>query len=140
MIHTAKGTFQVKLSPEPPYDESEGVSLGRVVLDKTFQGDLVGSSQGQMIGARSRDVKGSAGYVAIERVVGSLDGREGSFVLQHFGVMTRGTGELTVSVVPDTGTGGLSGIAGRMKIEITDGKHFYTFEYSFDPPPPTAAS
>jgi Protein of unknown function (DUF3224) len=84
-----------------------------------------------MIGARS-DVKGSAGYVAIERVVASLAGRSGTFVLQHFGVMTRGTGELTVSVVPDTGTAGLRGISGNMKIEIVDGKHFYGFEYRFE--------
>jgi hypothetical protein len=136
MARTAKGTFEVKLSPEPPYDESDGVSLGRVALDKIFVGELTATSTGQMIGARSREVKGSAGYVAIERVVGSLEGREGSFVLQHFGVMTRGTGELKVSVVPDTGTGGLSGIAGRMNIEIVDGKHYYTFEYSFDALPP----
>ncbi|HEY4160279.1 MAG TPA: DUF3224 domain-containing protein, partial [Polyangiaceae bacterium] len=100
------------------------------------EGDLVATSTGQMIGARSREVKASAGYVAIERVVGSLEGRQGSFVLQHSGVMTRGIGELTVTVVPDTGTAGLSGIAGRMNIEIADGKHYYTLEYDFGAPPP----
>src|SRR5205823_1355074 len=109
MTRAAKGTFEVTLNSEPPYDVSDGVSLGRVFLDKKFQGDLEATSTGQMIGARS-EVKGSAGYVAIERVVGSLGGRAGSFVLQHFGVMTRGTGELKVSVVPDTGTGELRGI------------------------------
>jgi len=131
MTRTAKGTFEVTLNSEPPYEESDGVSLGRVLLTKKFQGDLEATSSGQMIGARS-EVKGSAGYVAIERVTGSLDRRSGSFVLQHFGVMTRGTGELKVSVVPDTGTGELRGIAGRMNIEIVAGKHYYTFEYSFE--------
>jgi len=131
MTRTARGTFEVTLNSEPPYEESEGVSLARVFLSKKFQGDLEATSTGQMIGARSA-VKGSAGYVAIERVVGSIDGRAGSFVLQHFGVMTRGTGELKVSVVPDTGTGELCGIAGRMNIEIVAGKHCYSFEYSFE--------
>jgi hypothetical protein len=106
-----------------------------VSIEKEFKGDLEGTSSVQMIGARS-EVQGSAGYVAIERVMASLDGRAGSFVLQHFGVMTRGTGELKVSVVPDTGTGDLRGIAGRMSIEIALGKHYYTFEYSFDALPP----
>jgi hypothetical protein len=110
---------------------SDGVSLGRVSIKKQFTGDLEGTSSAEMIGARG-EVKGSAGYVAIERIVGSLGGRSGSFVLQHFGVMTRGTGELTVSVVPDTGTGELRGLAGRMKIDIVEGKHLYTFEYGFE--------
>jgi len=135
MTRTAKGTFQVELRREPPYDVSDGVSLGRTAIDKIFSGDLRGTSTAQMLSAAG-EVKGSAGYVAIERFVGSLDGRTGSFVLQHFGVMTRGTGELKVSVVPDTGTGELRGIAGRLNIEIKDGRHEYVFEYSFEALPP----
>jgi hypothetical protein len=131
MTREAKGSFEVSMSPEPPYDVSDGVSLGRVSIKKQFKGDLEATSSAEMIGARG-EIKGSAGYVAIERVVGSLGGRSGGFVLQHFGVMTRGTGELTVSVVPDTGTGELRGIAGRMKIDIVEGKHLYAFEYSFE--------
>jgi hypothetical protein len=131
MTRTAKGTFDVKMNREPPYEVSDGVSLGRVSIEKTFHGELTGTSTAQMLAAGS-EVKGSAGYVAIERVSGSIEGRAGSFVLQHFGVMTRGTGELKVSVVPDTGTGALRGIAGRLNIEIVDGKHHYSFEYSFE--------
>jgi hypothetical protein len=135
MTRTAKGTFQVELRREPPYEVSDGVSLGRTAIDKIFSGDLRGTSSAQMLSAAG-EVKGSAGYVAIERFVGSLDGRSGSFVLQHFGVMTRGTAELKVSVVPDTGTGELRGIAGRLNIEIKDGRHEYVFEYSFEALPP----
>ena len=135
MTHTAKGTFEVNMNREPPYDVSDGVSLGRSSIGKKFTGDLVATSTAQMLAAGS-GVKGSAGYVALERVTGSIDGRTGSFVLQHLGVMTRGTGELKVSVVPDTGTGELCGIAGRMTIEIIEGKHYYTFEYSFEALPP----
>jgi hypothetical protein len=134
MTRAAKGTFQVTMNPEPPYDVSDGVSLGRIAIAKEFSGDLVGTSSVQMIAARG-EVKTSAGYVALERVLGVLDGRKGSFVLQHFGVMTRGKPELTVLVVPDTGTADLVGIAGRMTIEIVEGKHFYSFEYHFDAPP-----
>jgi hypothetical protein len=135
MTRTAKGSFQVEIRREPPYDVSQGVSLARAAVDKTFSGDLQGTSSAQMLSAGG-EVNGSAGYVAIERFVGSVEGRSGSFVLQHFGVMTRGTGELKVSVVPDTGTGDLRGIAGRLNIEISDGRHDYTFEYSFDALPP----
>ena len=134
MTRTAKGTFQVSMNPEPPYDVSDGVSLGRVTLSKVFSGELEGTSSAQMIAARG-EVKASAGYVAIERFVGTIDGRKGSFILQHFGVMTRGKGDLTVSVVPDTGTAELTGIAGRMRIQIVDGTHFYSFDYRFEPAP-----
>jgi hypothetical protein len=102
-----------------------------VSLKKQFTGDLEASSSAEMIGARS-EVKGSAGYVAIERVVGTLSGRTGSFVLQHSGTMTRGKGELSVSVVPDSGTGELKGISGKMTIEISEGKHSYSFEYAIE--------
>jgi hypothetical protein len=127
-MHRASGTFEVTMSPEPPYDVNEGASIGRVSIEKRFSGDLEASSKVQMIGARS-EVKGSAGYVAIERVDGSLNGRTGTFVLQHSGTMTRGKGDLSVTVVPDSGTGELKSITGRMTIEIVEGKHLYTFEY-----------
>ncbi|MES1178648.1 MAG: DUF3224 domain-containing protein [Myxococcales bacterium] len=130
---SAAGTFAVTMNPEPPYDVNEGASIGRVSIKKQFSGDLEAVSSVEMIGARS-EVKGSAGYVAIERVSGVLHGRSGTFVLQHSGTMTRGKGELSVTVVPDSGTGELKGLAGRMTIEIVEGKHLYGFEYTFDAP------
>jgi len=98
-------------------------------IDNQFHGDLEATSKGTMIAAMG-SVKGSAGYVAIERVNGTLEGRAGNFVLQHSGTMTRGVQELSVTVVPDTGTGELTGIAGRMNLIVTDGKHSYEFHYS----------
>ena len=130
---SASGTFAVTMNPEPPYDVNEGASIGRVSIKKQFAGDLEGSSSVEMIGARS-EVKGSAGYVAIERVSGTLHGRAGTFVLQHSGTMTRGRGELSVSVVPDSGTAELKGLSGRMTIEIVEGKHLYGFEYALEAP------
>lgn len=130
-MHRASGTFEVTMSPEPPYDTNEGASIARVSIEKRFVGDLEATSHVQMIGARS-ETKGSAGYVAIERVTGSLHGRSGTFVLQHSGTMTRGKGELSVTVVPDSGTAELKTIAGRMTIEIVEGKHLYTFEYTLE--------
>ena len=129
MVTTANGAFDVVMTAEPPYDVAEGASLGRASFSKTFHGDLSATSTVQMLGARS-DTKGSAGYVAIERVIGSLHGKTGSFVLQHSGTMTRGEGTLTVTVVPDSGSGELRSIAGKMTIDIKDGKHFYAFEYT----------
>jgi hypothetical protein len=126
---TARGTFDVKLSPQGSDDKAEGSALGSLSLDKRFHGNLEGSSKGTMLTALT-DVKGSAGYVAIERVTGTLHGRSGSFVLQHTGVMTRGAQQLTVAVVPDSGTGQLVGIAGNMDIIIADGKHSYNFQYT----------
>ena len=131
MISRAVGSFEVSMSPEPPYDVNEGASIGRVSLKKQFTGDLEASSSAEMIGARS-ELKGSAGYVAIERVSGALHGRSGSFVLQHSGTMSRGKGELSVTVVPDSATLELKGLSGKMTIEIVDGKHAYTFDYSLD--------
>src|SRR5258708_4180559 len=112
MTLPAVGTFEVAMNPEPPYDVNEGASIGRVSIKKQF---LEASSSVEMIGART-EVNGSAGYVAIERVTGSLRGQSGSFVLQHSGTMKRGKGELSVTVVPDSGTGELKGIAGKMNI------------------------
>ncbi len=125
----AKGTFEVKMSPEPPYDTADGVSLGRIAIEKVFVGELEATSTVNMISARSAAVPNSAGYVAIERVRGSLAGRAGSFVLQHSGTMTRGVPTLALTVVPDSGTGELATLSGKMAIDIIDGKHFYTFEY-----------
>ena len=120
----ATGTFDVKVVPLA----ADGL-LGRMSIDKQFQGDLAGSSSGEMLTAGT-EVKGSAGYVAIERVTGELHGRKGTFVLQHKGVMTRGSPDLTVIVVPDSGTDELQGLAGNLDIIIADGKHSYEFEYT----------
>jgi hypothetical protein len=122
----AKGTFDVKLSPQEAGDQP---FISRLLIDKQFHGDLEGSSTGQMLAA-STETKGSAGYVAIERVNGKLGDRNGVFVLQHSGIMDHGEGRLTITVVPDSGTGQLAGLSGQMKIEIKDGKHFYEFEYT----------
>ncbi len=124
----AKGTFDVKMTPQPADDKSEG-AIGRFTIDKQFHGDFEGTSKGEMLGAGS-PAKGSAGYVAMEKVSGTLQGRTGTFVLQHSGTMHKGTQQLTVTVVPESGTGQLAGLAGTMTIKITDGKHFYEFEYT----------
>ena len=124
-MNHASGSFDVKLNPQPADDSA----LGRLTIDKTFRGDLEGTSKGQMLAA-STDVPGSAGYVAMERVTGTLAGRSGAFVLQHTGTMTRGDAELSVTVVPDSGTEQLTGLTGRMTIDIVDKKHFYKFDYT----------
>ena len=128
MTTRAHGTFDVKLAPLAD-DKVEGASLGRMSIDKQLHGDLEGSSKGEMLTAVT-GVKGSAGYVAIERVRGKLGGRTGTFVLQHSGTMTRGAQQLAITVVPDSGTGDLAGLTGTMSIRIEDGKHFYDFDYS----------
>jgi hypothetical protein len=126
----AHGTFEVKLTPQKPDNkEAESSNLGRMSIDKKFSGDLEGTSKGEMLSAMT-EVKGSAGYVAMERVSATLHGRSGTFVLQHTGTMTRGAPELSIAVVPDSGTGQLVGIAGAMTIKIADGKHFYEFDYT----------
>jgi hypothetical protein len=124
----ATGPFDVKLTPQN--DKYAGPPLGRMTLDKHFHGDLEATSEGQMLSVTT-EVKGSAGYVAIERVTGTLQGRTGSFVLQHSATMNRGTPHLLITVVPDSGTGQLEGITGKMTINIAaDGKHSYDFEYT----------
>jgi len=126
----ATGPFDVKLTPQ---DDKLDPTLGRMTIDKTFHGDLEATSKGQMLTAAT-DVKGSAGYVAIERVTGTLRTstgvRTGAFALQHTGTLNRGVPELSVTVVPDSATGQLVGLAGKMNIIITDGKHSYDFEYT----------
>ncbi|MEX0724161.1 MAG: DUF3224 domain-containing protein [Gracilimonas sp.] len=123
------GEFEVKLNPIEGYVKGEkGIKLNRMSLDKTFFGDLDATSKGEMLSAMT-PVKGSAGYVAIEQVVGELSGKKGSFVLQHYGTMDKEKDRLILEVVPDSGTGELVGLSGKMGINIEDGKHFYEFEY-----------
>ena len=129
MTQRASGPFEVKLKPQAAEEGVGDPSVGRMSLDKQFHGDLEATSKGQML-ATQTEVKGSAGYVAMERVVGSLHGRSGSFALQHSGTMNRGAPHLTITVVPDSGTGELVGLAGNMGITIVDGKHSYDFEYT----------
>jgi Protein of unknown function (DUF3224) len=129
----ASGTFDVKLTPQAVEDGDAG--LGRMSIDKQFHGDLEGTSRGFMLSSATTVVKGSGGYVAMERVTGKLKGRAGSFVLQHSGTMTRGTPQLSVTVVPDSATGQLEGLAGEMTIKIDAGKHSYDFEYTLPETP-----
>ena len=129
MTTRAAGTFDVKLTPQATDTAPEGSPLGRLTIDKQFHGDLEGTSKGEMLTAGTT-IKNSAGYVAVERVVGTLNGKKGTFTLQHSATMTRGVGALSITVVPDSGTGELTGIIGTMTIEIADGKHGYGFEYS----------
>ncbi len=129
MTIRATGTFEVKLTPLASADAAEGSTLGRMAIEKQFHGDLEATSKGEMLTAGTQ-VKGSAGYVALEKVSGALHGRTGTFVLQHGGTMTRGTPQLTVAVVPDSGTGQLTGLSGRMNIKVDGGKHSYEFEYA----------
>ncbi len=123
------GPFDVKLVPQPGPEPAEGITLARLLLDKQFHGPLSAKSDGQMLSAVTA-TPGSAGYVAIERAVGTLDGRAGSFVLQHNAFMNRGKPQLSILVVPDSGTGALAGIGGRMDIRIENGRHFYDFDYT----------
>jgi hypothetical protein len=126
----AEGTFAVVIAPQKPDNApAEESKIGRMSIDKTFHGDLEATSKGEMLAAMS-EIKGSAGYVAMERVTGSLKGRSGSFVLQHNATMNRGVPELNVIVVPDSGTGELVGISGKMNISIAGGKHSYTIDYA----------
>ena len=128
MTKHISGSFDVKLSPQAATGNEEP-SIGRMLIDKIFHGDLDAVSRGQML-AHMTSVKGSAGYVAMEKVTGTLQGRKGSFVLQHSGTMNRGEATLILNVVPDSGTEELEGLSGSMTITITDGKHFYGFEFS----------
>ena len=134
MANHASGTFDVKMTPQTPDEKSAAAAVGRFSLDKQFHGDLAGTSRGEML-AISTAVPGSAGYVAMEQVSGTLNGRTGTFALQHTGSMTRGAPQLSVTVVPDSGTGELAGLSGKMDIKITEGKHFYEFDYTIAPAP-----
>lgn len=129
MTNRASGTFDVKMTPQAPAEKGEEAAVGRYSLDKTFHGDLTGTSKGEML-AVGTAVEGSAGYVAMEQVKGTINGRSGTFALQHTGTMNRGAAELSVTVVPDSGTGQFAGLSGKMSIKIENGKHLYDFEYT----------
>lgn len=133
MTRHAKGTFVVNLSPQPPDHESQPPAIDRMLIDKLFYGDLEAVSKGQMLAAGTA-VDGSAGYVAVEEVSGVLNGRRGSFILQHNGIMNRGVPHLTISVVPDSGTGQLVGLVGEMTIQITEDQHSYELAYMLPDP------
>jgi hypothetical protein len=131
MANRISGAFDVKLAPQPLAEAAADSGLARMSIAKQFHGELQATSQGEMLSAMT-GVKGSAGYVAMEKVTGALAGRTGSFVLQHHATMNRGVPQLNIAVVPDSGTGELTGITGSMTIRIEEGgKHFYDFEYSF---------
>jgi len=130
----ASGTFEVKLTAQAGEGDVD-TGLARMSIDKQFHGDLEGTSKGIMLSSAATIVKGSAGYVAMERVTGRLKGRSGSFVLQHSGTMNRGVPQLSVTVVPDTGTDQLEGLSGTMTIKIDGGKHSYEFEYTLPEKP-----
>jgi len=141
----ATGTFEVKLvpqsddkaatgAPDKTSAQAEPLPLGRMTIDKQFHGGLEATAKGQMLTA-GPDANGSAAYVAIERITGTLHGRTGSFILQHSGTLTRGAQQQSVTVVPDSGTGQLAGIAGKMTGTIDAGKHSYDFEYTLPATP-----
>jgi hypothetical protein len=129
MTQHATGPFEVKVTPLEPAFKFDDNSLGRLSIDKQYHGDLEATGKGEMLTANS-PVKGSGAYVAVERVSGSLQGRSGTFLLQHSGTMAHGSFQLNVTVVPDSGTGQLAGLSGSRNIIIMDGKHSYDFAYS----------
>ncbi len=127
-MQQAKGEFHVSRRVEPACEMGDGVEAGHSRIDKRFHGPLDATSVVHML-AVGTATSGSAAYVAIERIVGTLDGRSGSCFMQHNGVMTRGEPALSLTVVPDSGSDGWESISGRMSIDILEGKHFYTFDY-----------
>ena len=127
---TARGPLEVDIEAEPPFLEQDELKLNRNVVRKEFSGDMAGTSEAQMIAAFT-GIPGSAGYVAIEHFKGSVGGKSGSFVLQHSGVMNRGDARLTVTIVPDSGTGELAGISGTLEIDNDEGRHSYVLDYEF---------
>lgn len=129
MTQHARGEFDVKITPQAQ-DEAEDSTLGRMSLDKQFHGDLQARSKGEMLTVAAPI--GSAVYVAIERVAGSLEGRSGSFALVHQGIATSKGQELTIFVAPDSGSAELTGLSGKMTINITNGKHLYDLEYTLE--------
>jgi Protein of unknown function (DUF3224) len=130
----ARGTFEVQITPQPVDAYTDATTLGRMTIDKQFSGDLVGTGKGQMLTGMGT-VKGSAAYSAIERVTGTMAGRQGSFVLQHTGVMAKGEQSLVITIVPDSGTDGFAGISGTLAIIIEGKKHSYDLEYTLPSAP-----
>jgi hypothetical protein len=135
---TVTGPFDVTMTPQGAPDSVDGTTLARLSLDKRYRGELDATATGEMLSAVT-GVKGSAGYVALERVRGTLAGRLGTFVLQHTGVLARGAASLTITVVPDSGSGALVGLAGSMNIVIEGGRHSYVFDYTLPEAPSTFA-
>jgi Protein of unknown function (DUF3224) len=133
MSQRAAGSFDVKITPQKPDTQiARAANLSRLTIDKRFHGDLEGISKGEMLAAQT-DLPGSAGYVALERVTGKLKGRAGGFVLQHSATMTRGTPVAFVTVVPDSGTGELRGLSGKMTVTVAaDGAHTYEFDFKIE--------
>lgn len=129
MTMRARGPFDVTLTPQAPAEGVGDPSIGRMAIDKRYHGDLEATARGEMLGIRPGP-DGSGGYVAMERVTGTLHGRSGSFALQHSATMTRGTPQLSVTVVPGSATGELAGLAGTLAILIEAGRHSYDFEYT----------
>ena len=129
-MNIAQGTFEIQFQPQTSNLESADHQFGRLTFNKAFSGSLSGPSKGEMLSCKS-SVDGSAGYVALEMFEGILDGRSGSFVLQHSSTLDRGAPQQAIMVVPDSGTGQLSGLSGRLEINIVEGKHLYTFHYNF---------
>ncbi len=126
------GKFDVNLNPLDSCTQGQnGINLGRMSIDKTFYGELDATSEGEMLSAMT-SVQGSAGYVAIEQVIGSVSGKQGSFVLQHFGTMDKGKDRLILEVIPNSGSGELAGLVGEMAIKIEDRQHYYEFEYELE--------
>ena len=131
MHHHASGRFDVRMDQQSVHDAAAGTGMSRMSLDKRYHGALDATGTGEMLAAMTA-TPGSAAYVAIEQVDGALDGRRGRFLLQHAGTMDRGAPTLAVLVVPDSGTGELVGLTGRLDIRIEDGQHFYAFDYVLD--------
>jgi len=131
VTHHARGTFNVKVVPQPSDDPAAG-PFSRLFLDKQFHGDLEATSKGQMVATRLTEVEGSGAYVALEHVTGTVDGRRGTFTLQHNGTMRNNVPTLIVTVVPDSATDQLKGLTGKMTIVIAGGTHSYDLEYSLD--------
>jgi len=127
-VARARGTFEVKMTARAPEGDAPEAALGRMSLAKVYRGDLEATARGEMLTAMG-SVAGSGAYVAVEFVHGTLAGCRGAFALQHRGVMTRGAPDLTITVVPDSGTEELAGISGKLGIEIRDGAHFYDLEF-----------
>jgi hypothetical protein len=136
MTQHASGPFEVKVTPQKPDTQvARSANLGRLTIDKRYHGDLEASAKGEML-ATQTEVKGSAGYVALERVTGKLHGRSGSFVLQHSATMQRGAPQSSITVVPDSGTGELTGLSGSMRITVApDGAHSYELDFRIEPQP-----
>ena len=134
MSLVATGTFEVKVKPLPEDQKVSGVTVGRMSIDKTWSGDIVGTSAGEMMTAGG-EVKGSGGYIAIEMMKVSIKGRSGTFTLMHHATMrNNGDFKMLINVVPDSGTGDLVGLGGTLTIVIEPGKHSYTFEYTLPAP------